>query len=62
MLLDGDSPIITPQFVIAGLDPAIHGEPHVRMDHWVIRERSDAVLQTAMPGGDETWIRADQDA
>jgi hypothetical protein len=51
--------------VIAGLDPAIMGtagskdlpmnlsEPDVSMDHRVIGERSDAVLQTAVPGGDE---------
>jgi hypothetical protein len=25
------------------------------MDHRVIGERSDAVLQTAMPGGDGEW-------
>jgi len=53
-------------FVIAGLDPAIHAEkrraqvfadalrePHGIMDHRVIGKRSDAVLRTAMPGGDE---------
>jgi hypothetical protein len=26
---------------------------HVSMDHRVIGERSDAVLRTAMPGGDD---------
>jgi hypothetical protein len=26
---------------------------HISMDHRVIGERSDAVLRTAMPGGDE---------
>ena len=26
------------------------------MDHRVIGERSDAVLRTAMPGGDENWV------
>jgi hypothetical protein len=40
-------------FVIAGLDPAIHAVFRVGMDHRVIGERSDAVLRTAMPGGDE---------
>src|SRR5262249_38527683 len=50
-------PVTTPHFVIAGLDPAIHGEPHVSMDHRVIGERSDAVLRTAMPGGDEECRR-----
>jgi hypothetical protein len=29
------------------------GSPDVCMDHRVIGERSDAVLRTAMPGGDE---------
>ena len=49
--------------VIAGLDPAIHAEGrlcfrrrlyfrHFSMDHRVIGEQSDAVLRTAMPGGD----------
>jgi hypothetical protein len=56
--------LFAPSIVIAGLDPAIHGSaPLMRplrcfllrfsMDHRVIGERSDAVLRTAMPGGDE---------
>jgi hypothetical protein len=52
-------------FVIAGLDPAIHAakrleqnsgwltSPRVSMDRRGVGERSDAVLRTAMPGGDE---------
>jgi hypothetical protein len=49
--------------VIAGLDPAIMRRAnvfrphlplqHFTMDHRVIGEQSDAVLRTAMPGGDE---------
>jgi len=39
-------------FVIAGLDPAIHHFSQVMIDARVIGERSDAVLQTAVPAHD----------
>jgi len=58
-----------PTAVIAGLDPAIHERSrqfkivrialsHLFLDAWVIGERSDAVLRTAMPGHDDGEICA----
>ena len=55
-------------FVIAGHSPlkkawtpfcpAIHSEPRFSTDNRFIGERSDALLRTAMPGGDEwEWKR-----
>jgi hypothetical protein len=32
---------------------SMHSTPRVGMDHRVIGERSDVVLRTATPGGDE---------